>query len=400
MAGDLEALQRSCRLYLTSSNMPGARSLDEQRSRCRSLVERHGYVLVDTYSNLSSGLGSEPNTALERLINDIRRDHGGVIAVSDLESLAGDFPDEAVSLIKLLRSGAVIHCAKNGIYDLDRNSLKVMRFIASIPTSFWIAEDLIGPLARALARFPGLDYCYGNAPYGFRVLRYAGGDLWVPDLDTARVVETMFELHDLGATFTEITSRWNKEGVVSHTGKRWRAGVVGTLLANPAHRGYQATSRLPEKEYPARIVIFVDQELVHRVQKRIRETPERPSRPRHPLTGLVHCGGCGKRVRVEAYKDGRKYYMCRGRTTSACWAAKVDVALLESEVLKRCSAITGKQEDADMHATGRIEADHGQGELSTPGSSPRAELQRYIGLIDTISITGHDDAEIVFRNRR
>jgi site-specific DNA recombinase len=213
----------------------------------------------------------------------------------------------------------------------------------------------------------------GRPPYGYRLVdagphpnpskAASGARLHglTPDPDTAPVVRRIFELYLSGLGFKAIATVLTNEGVLSPSaadpsrnshrpGHAWAFSAVRAILLNPRYLGRYVFGRqarvevLLDPDQPALGHVtrmrwqdrsqwlnatefthepLVDEASWHRVQE-LMESNTRPSRRHHhaggesrrsvpgryPLSGLIVCGHCNKKLQG-SHTRGRAYYRCR-----------------------------------------------------------------------------------------
>lgn len=173
--------------------------------------------------------------------------------------------------------------------------------------------------------------CSGSVPYGYRRDPEDKQHLIV-DEEPAAVVRRIFQMVIDGYGVMSIADALTADKVMIpsayakcnypennhskgfHDPYRWSATAVGYILEKREYMGHTVLGKTISQNYktkkrrkaePEELMIFkntheaiVDEEtweLAHRLRKTIRK-PSYPDRPANPLTGLVYCADCGRKM--------------------------------------------------------------------------------------------------------
>jgi DNA invertase Pin-like site-specific DNA recombinase len=149
----------------------------------------------------------------------------------------------------------------------------------------------------------------GKPPYGYRIVKIDGTNLKTlePDLGTAPVVRSMFEMYDKGMSIYQIVDWLNGKGIPApQSGKGWQHNTVRRILQNPSTAGrirYKGATVL-------RVPPLVPPEDYDRVSALIKGRATRgPGRKDTALlTGLAFCDNGSPMYRQHARNDD--FYYC------------------------------------------------------------------------------------------
>ncbi len=204
-------------------------------------------------------------------------------------------------------------------------------------------------------------------PFGFRaerVLDERGNKkrTLVPDKGESHIVRRIFDLYVNGDNgervgLKRITEILNQEGNLRR-GRKWSKQAVQICLSKSLYIGdyyFNKTTLVDSKiqvkdrkewiRIPVEPLIekeiFEEARSLRKIRQPTRKHPPSVTASRTLLTGLLHCGRCGKRMVIETAKNSAyRYYNCsnyirRGRST--CKGNRIPEAELDSQILKYLS---------------------------------------------------------------
>jgi hypothetical protein len=241
----------------------------------------------------------------------------------------------------------------------------------------WYARDTSKKIRSVFKTRTEAGYhCSGSVPYGY--LRDPNDkQQWIVDEEAAKVIRRIFNLVIEGNGVYEIANILSADKVLIPTAHfeeigaddmirlgysdpyKWRGSVVSTILARRDYMGikvlrktysesYKSKRRqdTPEEErieFKGAIPQIVDEETWHNAQ-RLRRTVRRPAkdgRPPSPLTGLLICADCGKKLTHARNFDydknrPRDEYICGNyrQGTKNCTMHYVRTVAIEKVILK------------------------------------------------------------------
>jgi len=168
-------------------------------------------------------------------------------------------------------------------------------------------------------------YLSSSPPYGFRKVRVQDGakerTKLEPEPIQASIVAGMFEAILIGQGLTDIVRNLNTRNIPGPSGKGWGKTGAYSILTNEIYSGVFVWGKnskrgLPPVRTENACPAVVDRDTFLRVQELMKERmpakvhPRRVSSP-FLLSGLAHCGHCGKALIGRYAKGGRfAYYVC------------------------------------------------------------------------------------------
>lgn len=208
----------------------------------------------------------------------------------------------------------------------------------------------------------------GEAPIGYKVDKNTK-KLLVDD-DFKHIPIKIFDMYiNQGLGTFKIAEYLNQNGLLTKRKNLWSRNTVNRVLTNQVYIGnviHGARKNLLKREYDdngkmtkKKVQIYteekdwtiaenvheaiIDKEMFYKAQKIMNERGhyQKSRRIKHPLTGILVCGECGKGMVAQArtYKDNRyRYYVC---TTyhkygkSACSQANINANEIEGFVLEK-----------------------------------------------------------------
>ncbi len=167
-------------------------------------------------------------------------------------------------------------------------------------------------------------------PYGYEIYRLKGekGNSLRPVPKEGAVVQRVFREFLAGRTQSAIAAGLNRCGIPSARGKRWTVSSIQSLLRNAHYAGYTVSGFRPSKKilrngqlvttrprnsdlqlYPGRHDALISKEDYHRAMEILR-THQAPPVPKksgasNPLSGLVICSCCGKKMQRRPLPNGQ-----------------------------------------------------------------------------------------------
>ena len=326
-------------------------SIDDQVRNCRKLAEDRGWVIAGTYNDRAISGATTLRPEYQRLLADARGGAFDVVLAEGLDRLTRD-QEAAASLYKQLAflGIAIVTRAEGEVTELHVGLKGTMNAL--------FLKDLAIKTHRGIEGRVRQGKSGGGRAYGYRAgqRRDADGEPIRGEREIveaeAEIVRRIFDDFAAGKSPRAIARSLNGEGIPGPSGKHWRdttirghairrTGILRnstyigrpewnkhTYIRNPETSKRIARAR-PEAE---RISVevpelrIVAQSVWEAVQARldaIRQSPgsqkQRRSefwkhrRPKHLLTGLVHCGECGGLMSA----IGKDYLACSAARSGA-----------------------------------------------------------------------------------
>ena len=365
-----------CALYARySSDQQRAASIEDQFRICRERAAREGWKIAGAYKDSAvSGSSVILRPGVQALLEDAGRREFDVVLAEALDRVSRDQADVAV-LYKHLRFAGV------GVFTLSEGEINELHVGLKGTMNALFLKDLAAKTHRGQRGRVEAGKAGGSLGYGYDVVKAldAAGE---PVRDERRIneqqagiVRRIFREFAAGSSPRSIARRLNDDGVPGPRGKRWSDNTlrghaargtgllnnelyVGRLVWNRQRRALnpeigRKVSRInpPEEWVVAEVphLRILDNELWQAAKRRQEESAERYAsviagvrrahanplnathRPRHLLSGLLHCGVCGG-----AYvKRGQDRYACsnHARTDGCTNRGSIRRAVLEERVL-------------------------------------------------------------------
>jgi site-specific DNA recombinase len=329
-----------------STDLQNEKSIDDQVALCRKYAEHAGLTIVGTYADRAkSGSSTVDRPDWQKLMTDARARAFEVLIAEHIDRISRNQADFHAAWDRLTFLGIKIH-TPNG---------EMGRLEGSVHAIF--GEQYIHVLAqkthRGLAGVVAEGRYPGGRVYGYRPVPGKPGQLEI-DEEQAAVIRRIYQEYVAGRTPRDIARDLTREGVPSPRGGRWAASTINGnrkrqngILQNPLYAGRIVWNRLrmdrdpdtgrrvprpnpksawQEREVPS--LAIVDRDLFDAAQRRKAERsrghPVHHKRPRHILSGLLRCGGCGGGMSVSGKdKSGRsRLYCTASRETGTCPAPR------------------------------------------------------------------------------
>lgn len=232
---------------------------------------------------------------------------------------------------------------------------------------------------RSEARWGG-----GRVPYGYQVFKN-GHMILVPKPDEQAVIERATAETIAGKSATAICRDFNKEGILSQSGKRWIQSTLITILRNPVIRGYvmhDGKAVLDDEGMPVRREGLIDDDTWARLQVALNKNAKPQSGAAYDanlLLRVAYCANCGEPLYGHARKDrGYGYYQCATRRRGEqCQGRSVRTDALDSTVTNALLAQVGNAPMLEKKVT--------PAEIHT---RKLAEVERQIADIETELVNG------------
>ncbi|MBX9738944.1 MAG: recombinase family protein [Beijerinckiaceae bacterium] len=353
-----------------SSDLQREASIEDQVRVCRELAQTRGWREIRVYSDRASSGSNKFRPAYQELLADARSGAFDVIIAEALDRLSRDQEDVA-ALFKALRFADV------ALHTLSEGEITELHVGLKGTMNALFLKDLAAKTHRGLRGRIEQKRSAGGRCFGYRVTREfdAAGDKVCGgreiDVAEAAVVRRIFEEFSTGASPRAIAKRLNGEQVAGPNGAPWQDttirghGARGTgILRNELYVGRLVWNRQrfirdpqtgkrvarmnPASEWLIEEVPdlrIIDEALWTKTKARLVDIAASPTaaalresgfwtkrRPKHLLTGLVHCGSCGHPMAAV----GKDYLRCaRAYRNGLCDSrASIRRGLLEDIVVK------------------------------------------------------------------
>jgi site-specific DNA recombinase len=345
-------------LYLRMSSDKQETSIPQQEKALRELCERKGYRVVDVYKDEGiSGRGDKTASRLgfQRMIADAQAARFKRILCYDQDRFSRADMLEAGGIIDPLRKAKVtLETVAQGLIDWNDFGGRVAYGVLQEGKHQYIRDVSRLALRGNASKMDRCDgYPGGPAPYGYRRVTRLEGTRRISHLEIdeaqAEIVRRLFREYALPHMSGNLLAvRLTLNGVPSPKGSKvWRRENICRMLTNRTYIGFiqwgktstgvfsarteSGVLSLPQIEKAAEdgrpvklqgaIVHYrpdlappiVEPELFTRVQGLMQERKKdtRSKKSIHPLSGMVVCEKCGRRMHASgSTKKGLPCYRC------------------------------------------------------------------------------------------
>lgn len=388
-------------------------SIKMQRLLLRRYVEEHfsDYELLEFCDDGYTGTNFE-RPGVQALLVMVKESKIDCIVVKDFSRFARDYIELGSYLEQIFPFMGVRFISVNDAYD----SKDYRGSLADLDVNFknllydLYSKDLSQKVRSSLAvRKEQGQYVSANCPFGYDKDAKDRHRLLIEE-DEAEVVRRIFALTLEGYTPTRISRLFNEEGVktpimfkiekgktsrVPKGGKfLWGSGMICQILTNEIYIGNIVQKKTTKESVGGKSCLnaredwlvtcgshepIIDRETFRKAQQGRGEKRNPVRNERHPLTGRLVCGCCGKNLR---YRTGlNPYFSCRYRYSNGeedC-VRTANAMFMEQYVLfmlqEKLSA-DGELERLRRESADRLKAEIKELQAERQGLSARAALLR------------------------
>lgn len=343
--------------------------LDDESRGHSDTLKRHQQTLLDLanrlhiavgkiYPEVVSGETIASRPQMQALLRDLEQGMWDAVLVMEVARLTRGSQIDQGMIANAFKYTHTLIVTPDKIYDpcnaADEDMLDFGMFFSRFE---WKAINKRQQAGRRVSSQEG-KYTGSIAPYGYRRKKLKGEKGWTltPDPETAPIVRRAFDL------LTEeqlpqhaIAMRFNAEGIPAPRGGAWTTATVQRLLRNVHYAGYITSAYRPRvksiqdgavtvsrpvnpeaKLYAGRHEALVSPEQFEKAAKHLRQNKRPPVPHTHglnnPLSGLMVCSICGKRMQRRNMPSGPAQLICttRGCPTVASNMDEVIALLLET----------------------------------------------------------------------
>ena len=300
-------------------------SVAAQLKALREYAVRNGHAIVREFVDQAESGRTSYRPQFRQMISMARHSVRpfDLILVYKYSRFARSREDSIVYKALLKKSGVQLTSITEPFDDTAVGRL--MQSIIECIDEFY-SENLGEEVTRGMRESAGRGfYLSCRPPYGYRKIKVNDGGkertrLAVDEFQ-ARVVASIFEEVMNGKGLTEIAKELNSKGIASPRGNTWGKTSIHKMLSNEIYTGnmvwgHNSKRGLPPVRADNACPAIVDQETFRRVHSLLKERsfarvhPQRIS-SQYLLSGLAHCGHCGKALIGLGAKNGKfSYYVC------------------------------------------------------------------------------------------
>lgn len=386
------------RISLDEKHQPYSLSAQEDRIReyTTSRTEE-GYRVYKIYTDTKSAATLD-RPGLQNVLRDIEKGLLQVVLVVKLDRLCRNLADQLYLTEEFKKAGVRLEATNE---DVDVESPEGTTW-AQIRGAFNELERrrISCRTKMGMAKKASLGgWCGGYAPFGYSY--DANAKILIPDPYQRLIVENIFDLYvtkKMGAK--SIAVDLNGEGFRTRSGHPFSVASVIAIITNPVYIG---KIRWGGKIFLGKHERLTDEETFDKSQAILSERRGDPSLRRsnasdYPLSGLLRCQRCGRRL-VGVSAHGRngiyRYYACPGRLEyGECDLEylpkeRIDLAILSQ--IKRIFAddrlISSVVERVNMKRMENLPKKHAElSSLESQVSQKKATIQKYLSTFESIPI--------------
>ena len=327
-----------------STDRQSANSAEDQVTICADRAAREGWEVVGVYTDLAMSGTSNRRPGMTAMLADATAGSFDIVMAEALDRIARNQADIATIYQRLEFASVAIETLSEGrVNELHIGLKGTMGALFLKDLADKIRRGQRGCVTRG--RVPGgLTYGYDVAPR-LNAKGEVERGLRVINEEQAAVVRRIYREYIAGMGPKAIAHALNADGIPSPGGVEWRASSIAGhrarglgVLHNPVYAGRYRYNRVTMRRDPdsrkrvSRVNSAADQMVVEMPELRIideatwqiaqDQAAERSRgpisqhiRPKHLLSGLVRCGGCGGSVTIVG---GQRLGCIRHREAGTC----------------------------------------------------------------------------------
>ncbi len=408
-----------------STDLQNENSIEDQIALCRQYAAKEDIEVVSVYEDRARSGGSMlGRDGLARLVDDARYKKFNVLIIEAFDRLSRNMGDLSWLHERFNFLGIEIRAVHDGVANTITIGLRGLQ-------GQMFREDNAHKVRRGLAGKIRSGQSAGGRSYGYAGIPGDPGKRIINE-EEAAIVRRIYKAFLAGRTPRDIAHALNLESVKPPRGKSWNASTINGnmargngILQNELYAGRLVWNKVRMVKDPdtgkrvSRVnpsdqwqtvdvpdLAIISKEDFAEVQsrkKRYKGThPQKLSKPKHILSGLLKCGACGSGMSVfGADKSGFKRIRCtRANESNTCpdphtyYLHKIESRVLKGlrDELKNPLVIT---EYVKTYHNERKRLASRNGQLRDRAESKVAEIEREIvRLVDAIA-KGVGDVDIL-----
>ena len=345
-------------------------SIEHQGILLRQYAEEHGFNVVDEYADDGYSGTNFDRPDVQRLLDDAKSGKIDTIIVKDLSRFGRNYIEVGQYIDYIFPAYGIRFIAINDNVDTaDRTSTAMDMMPIMNVFNEWHAANTSKKIRAVLESSQRSGkYTNWNYPYGYR----AGDDesrTAVIDEEAAAVIRRIYDLRLQGHSARTIARILTDEGIPNPAtyytkldgGKwnrpckpYWNPETIRWILSNPTYIGHTIQHKTTRVSYKNHKVVQIPQsewiinenahepiiskEIWDKVQTTYEGKRGRSDKSNvvHPLSGLVVCPNCGKKLKFKSAKDVHNCFVCRTYVDLGkkyCTSHHITEQLLEALVL-------------------------------------------------------------------
>ena len=338
---DVAIYLRKSRSDVEAEQHGESETLARHKKTLLELAENRGYNVIKIYPEVVSGDTIAARPVMQQLLADTEQEIYDGVMVMEVERLArGDTIDQGIVAQTFKYSNTKIITPLK-IYD-PNNEFDEEYFEFGLFMSRREYKTIKRRLQNGrIASIKEGKYVCSQPPYGYNRVKLQGEKGYTLEInpDEAKVVEMIFDLYIHGEKLEDGTYKKTGTGLIAkrlnelqfrtRSGNLWSQVTIRDMLINPVYCGKLRWNFRQEKKTmrDGQIVVsrprnedviivdglhpaIISDEMFAQAQQIISQNHRKPVAERYkiknPLSGLVCCGVCGKRMqRRPYYQNGR-----------------------------------------------------------------------------------------------
>lgn len=290
-------------------------ALAKQVMEAEECVQKHGWILVDSYIESRSGTSTKGRNEYNRLFEDLTYDRFEIVVIKSQDRLMRNTKDWYLFVDRLTASGKKLYLyIESKFYSADDALITGIKAILAEEYSRELSKKI--NLAHRNRQKKGGTVLLTSRTYGYQ--KMADKSVAVIE-EEARVKRRMYELCAAGYGSRRIASILKDDGITNRKGRPFTDADIRRMIRNPLNKGTivmnrkhydfdtKRTIKVPEEEqfvYEHKIPAIVPEELWERANQEISAragvrnktvcclSGKNPGK--YQLSGKLFCGFCGE----------------------------------------------------------------------------------------------------------
>jgi len=307
-------------------------SITNQRTLIHTFINRTNefkqYAVYDYWDDGYSGQNFE-RPGIKKLLLEVKKNKVSCIIVKDFSRFSRDYIEMGDYLERIFPFMGIRFISINDNYD----SIKGRGLIPEIGTAFktllydFYSKDISMKVKNSIAEKceKGI-YPFGQIPFGYRKDPDKKNRVQINKKE-AEIVTYIFELAALGFSSVQIAKQLHRENVPTCGQIRnpenistdrvlcWNSLRIREILCNPFYTGIWDCNQTYFEEHHMPVISREIFEKINKNRKMGHSTKRKYTK--HPLTGILYCGGCNYSMSYKRDGKRQKYkrFECRMHST-------------------------------------------------------------------------------------
>jgi DNA invertase Pin-like site-specific DNA recombinase len=213
----------------TSGDKFGSTSLETQLEKIKAKCLVDGHTISGDFSDKESAETVKKRPGFQHALAHIRAGNADGLIVYKLDRFARSVSDGVSLLNEFKETGKALVCVADPIdttSPLGEAFFQIAMVFAELERKTIAERCIQGRDARAAQ----LRYAGGAPPFGYKAIARDGRRELVEDEREQEVINEVFRLHSLGASYYAITQSLNARGITAKHGGKWYASSTKKLI--------------------------------------------------------------------------------------------------------------------------------------------------------------------------